>query len=481
MNDLFLPGFTGVLSDAGGILVLSIATIPLIQKLAYYGSWWAFANLFCITHLMPILLSYFPTPKKTEHFVPRWMQVTLTFVGRLTTNTGGRWAILLANVIIIIFGVHTALTIPIGEQEAGSPLLWQDSHYNVSARTINERFAGANQLVIYLEGEREHILKEPYVLATIEELRRYMLDQPEAGDTRELYTLARGLNRLYHYNDPRWQVIPPDLATTGNLIFVYEASAPISGVILEYTDLVYKNGQFVVFYKDTKGDTVREAIARAKKFIAEHPIPGVKLRLAGGFIGTTAALNEEIDKSEKQATMLVILTVYLLVWMSYGSFVAANMVMIALIAAGVASYMYISFMGIGLNINSLPVTAVGMGIGVDYILYVVDRIRREVPLAGGDMMQGIRRAISTTGMAVTFTATTMIAGIIPWYFMSSLRFSAEMALLLAILLVTHWLSALLLTPAMFATFRPKFARGEGVLVEEPKPIPMRAPRVQTTH
>jgi uncharacterized protein len=480
MDDLFLPGFTGVLSDAGGILVLSIATIPLIQKLAYYGSWWAFANLFCITHLMPILLSYFPTPKRTEHFVPHWMQVTLSTLGRITTHATGRWAILIANIIIIIFGVRTAMTIPIGEQEAGSPLLWQDSHYNVSARTINERFAGANQLVVYLEGEEDHILKQPYVLATIEEMRRYMLEQPEAGDTRELYSLARGLNRLYHYNDPRWQVIPSDLATTGNLIFVYEASAPISGVILEYTDLVYKNGQFVVFYKDAKGDTVREAIARARKFISEHPMEKVKMRLAGGFIGTTAALNEEIDRSEKQATLLVILTVYFLVWASYGSFVAANMVMIALIAAGVASYMYVSFMGIGLNINSLPVTAVGMGIGVDYILYVVDRIRREVQLAGGDMMQGIKRAISTTGMAVTFTATTMIAGIIPWYFMSSLRFSAEMALLLAILLVTHWLSALMLTPAMFAIFKPKFAQGEGVPVEEAKPVRARA-QVQPSH
>lgn len=481
MNELFLPGFTGVLSDAGGILVLSVATIPLIQKLAFYsGSFWAFANLFCITHLMPILLSYFPTPKRTEHFVPHWMQVTLTFLGRLTTGRIGRWAILGVATVIIAFGIRTALSIPIGEQEAGSPLLWQDSHYNVSARTINERFAGANQLVIYFEGEREHILKEPYVLTTIEELRRYMLEQAEAGDTRELYSLARGLNRLYHYNDPRWQVIPPDLATTGNLIFVYEASAPISGVILEYTDLVYKNGQFVVFYKDTKGDTVREAIARARKFIAEHPLQGVKMTLAGGFIGTTAALNEEIDRSEKQAALLVILTVYILVWGSYGSFVAANMVMVALLAAGVASYMYVSFMGIGMNINSLPVTAVGMGIGVDYILYVVDRIRREVPLLGGDMVQGIRRTISTTGMAVTFTATTMVAGIIPWYFMSSLRFSAEMALLLAILLVTHWLSALTLTPAMFIIFRPKFARGEGVLVEEEKPIRV-APQVQTTH
>lgn len=480
LNDLALPGFTGVISDAGGILVLSVATIPLIQKLAYYGSFWAFANIFCITHLMPILLSYFPAPKHTEHFVPRWMQVTLTFLGRLTTHKTGRWAILLANVAIVIFGVRTALTVPIGEQEAGSPLLWRDSHYNVSARTINERFAGANQLVIYLEGERDHILKEPYVLTTIEEMRRYMLEQPEAGDSRELYTLARGLNRLYHYNDPRWQVIPPDLATTGNLIFVYEASAPISGVILEYTDLVYKNGQFVVFYKDVKGDTVREAIARARKFIAEHPLEGVKMRLAGGFVGTTAALNEEIDVSEKKAALLVIVTVYVLVFLSYGSLVAANMVMLALIAAGVASYMYVAFMGIGININSLPVTAVGMGIGVDYILYVVDRVRREVPLAGGDMQQGIKRTISTTGMAVTFTATTMIAGIIPWYFMSSLRFSAEMALLLAILLVTHWLSALTLTPAMFAIFRPKFAQGEGAPVEEPQVMPVGA-RAQTTH
>jgi hypothetical protein len=475
INDLALPGFTGVISDAGGILVLGIATIPLIQKLAFYGSFWAFANIFCITHLMPILLSYFPTPKHTEHFVPHWMQVTLTAVGRLTTHATGRWAILAANIIIIIFGIRTALTVPIGEQEAGSPLLWQNSHYNVSARTINERFAGANQLVIYLEGERDHMLKEPYVLATIEEMRRYMLDQPEAGDTRELYTLARGLNRLYHYNDPRWQVIPPDLNTTGNLIFVYEASAPISGVILEYTDLVYKNGQFVVFYKDVKGDTVREAIARAKKFIAEHPLQGVQMRLAGGFIGTTAALNEEIERSEKLAAMLVILTVYILVFLSYGSFVAANMVMVALVAAGVASYMYVSFMGIGLNINSLPVTAVGMGIGVDYILYVVDRIRREVPAARGNIIEGVKRAISTTGMAVTFTATTMIAGVIPWYFLSSLRFSAEMALLLAILLVTHWLSALTLTPAMFTIFKPKFAQGEGVLVEEPQPIRVGAP------
>ena len=460
MLELFLPGFTGVISDAGGILVLAIATIPLIRKLAFYGGFWAFANLFCVTHIAPILLSYLPAPRRTEHYIPLWIVRTLHSIGRATTHARWRWAILGSGLAVVVFGVYQALNVPIGEQEAGSPLLWQDSHYNISANRINERFAGANQLVIYLEGDKEHGLKEPRVISTLEEMRRYVLEQEEAGDTRDLPTLVRSLNRLYHYNDPRWQVLPPDNVTAGNLLFVYEAGAPVPGVILEYTDYLYQNGQFVIFYKDTKGTTVREAIARVKKFIAEHPLEGMRFRLAGGFIGTTAALNEEIDYSEKRATLLIILTVFLLILMSYGSFVAASMVMVALLAAGVASYLYIIFKGIGLNINSLPVTAVGMGIGVDYILYVVDRIRREVPREGGDMYAGIRKAISTTGMAVTFTATTMIAGVIPWYFLSSLRFSAEMAILLCILLGTHWLSAITLTPALFAIIKPKFARVE---------------------
>ena len=152
MNELFLPGFTGVISDAGGILVLAIVTIPLIQKLAFYsGSFWALANLFCITHLMPILLSYFPQPSRTEHFVPHWMQsdpCCSRSLDHRSSGTLGDSRSQYRHYHLSVFAY--ALSIPIGEQEAGSPLLWQDSHYNVSARAINERFAGANQLVIYL-------------------------------------------------------------------------------------------------------------------------------------------------------------------------------------------------------------------------------------------------------------------------------------------------------------------------------------------
>jgi predicted RND superfamily exporter protein len=125
----------------------------------------------------------------------------------------------------------------------------------------------------------------------------------------------------------------------------------------------------------------------------------------------------------------------------------------------VVSFLYIGLKGIGLNINTLPVTAVGMGIGVDYILYVVDRIKREYGRVG-DAEQAIKRAIATSGMAVTFTATTLVGGVLPWYALSSLRFSAEMALLLGLLMLTHWLAAITLVPAIFSIVRPRFMTGE---------------------
>ena len=96
-------------------------------------------------------------------------------------------------------------------------------------------------------------LKDPAVLATLDNLRHYMMEQPEAGGTRDLPTLVRSVNRLYHYDDPKWAVIPARCAGIGNMTFMYEANAPVPGVILEYMDFQAQDGQFVVFYKDAQG------------------------------------------------------------------------------------------------------------------------------------------------------------------------------------------------------------------------------------
>jgi predicted RND superfamily exporter protein len=467
MSELFLPGAIGILADAAGILVLGVATIPLVRKVAFFASFWGFSNIFTILILLPLLLDVLPTPKVTRHYVPHWLASGLHWVGESCTSWRGRWVVFGIAGVVVALGIQQAVKLPIGYTEPGSPLLWPDSDFNVSSRHVNRSYGGYNDLVIYIEGDRDNAMKDPALLALLDNFSRYMLVQPKASGSRYITTLVRRLQSLFHYNDPKWEVYPNDLKGIGQMVFMYESSAPSPTIIFQYMDYTARNGQLVIYYKDIEGSTVLEAITRARKFIAVHPVPHMKFILAGGSIGLTAALNDEIAYSDRVSTLLILAVVFTLVAFSYASFTAGAMVLMTLIAAGVVSFLYIGLKGVGININTLPVTAVGMGIGVDYILYVVDRIKREYGRLG-DYDGAIKRAINTSGMAVTFTATTLVGGVLPWYWMSSLRFSAEMALLLALLMLTHWLAAITLVPSIFSIVRPAFVARD---VEPPQAPP----------
>jgi uncharacterized protein len=455
MDELFLPGAIGILADAAGILVLGVATIPLVRKVAFFASFWGFSNIFTILILLPLLLDVLPTPKVTRHYVPHWMASGLRWVGESCTSARGRWTVFAIAALVVAFGIQQALKLPIGYTEPGSPLLWQDSSFNVSSREINRTYGGSNDLVVYLQGDRDNAMKNPALLALLDNFSHYMLAQPQASGSRYTTSLVRRLNSLFHYNDPAWEVYPRDIKGIGQMLFMFQSASPSPTIIFQFMDYNARYGQFVVYYKDIEGSTVLEALARARKFIAAHPFPHVKFVLAGGNIGLTAALNDEIAYSDRVSTLLIMAVVFTLVAISYASLAAGAVVLMTLIAAGVVSFLYIGLKGVGININTLPVTAVGMGIGVDYILYVVDRIKREYGRLG-DYDRAIKRAVSTSGMAVTFTATTLVGGVLPWYWMSSLRFSAEMALLLALLMLTHWLAAITLVPSIFSIVRPGF-------------------------
>ncbi len=112
---------------------------------------------------------------------------------------------------------------------------------------------------------------------------------------------------------------------------------------------------------------------------------------------------------------------------------------------------------IGLNINTLPVVSVGVGVGIDYGIYLLSRICEEYQTEGGEYTSDVAtRAIKTTGKAIFFTATTMIVGVIGWYFLSSMKFQAEMGLLLALIMFINIFAALVLIPTMVNIFKPKF-------------------------
>jgi predicted RND superfamily exporter protein len=189
---------------------------------------------------------------------------------------------------------------------------------------------------------------------------------------------------------------------------------------------------------------------------------GVQLVMAGGPMGVLAAINEEVERSHVANISLIFLVIFLLHSITYRSVPSGAIILLQIATATMLSLAYMAVRGIGLNINTLPVQSVGVGIGVDYAIYIVDRIRQEV-VETEDIDEAIRRAVRTTGMAVCFTATITTGGIVLWIF-SALRFQAEMAFLLAILMALNMFGAITVVPAFYSILRPKVATA--LLTEE---------------
>ncbi|MEW5057084.1 hypothetical protein A9Q82_09035 [Cycloclasticus sp. 46_120_T64] len=478
MGELMIPAFIAVFTDAAGLLVLSISSIPMISKLGIYCSFWSLSNIVTVSILVPLLLLAMPVPFRQSN-----KQVKLSFVAILMNSLGrflvsGKSTIPCAILVLVILmgGFFYGDKVTVGENKPGSPLLFEDSDYNQAAKRISEKFAGANQLSIYLEGEEAHVIKRPDVVKTMEAFIDHMKDAPKFGGTRDVPTLVRSVNRLYHYDDPRWYILPNSQKNIGNTLFMYEAGAAVPGVIQEYMDLEGRRANFVVYFKDATGPTVDGAIERAKEFIATHPLDGVQYHMSGGIIGVTAASNEEVEYSEIMQTVLILLVVMVSVVVTYQSFIAALLVFVVLFLAIVVNRAYMGYREIGLNINTLPVTAVGIGIGVDYVIYVIDRIKEEYQAnmykagnqlvnASKELNEAIVTTLRTTGAAVVFTAVTVVGGIIYWIPGSELRFNSEMAILLILLMISNMIGAITIVPLLIRIVKPKFL-GKGMVNKE---------------
>ncbi|MSR15104.1 MAG: hypothetical protein EXR86_11190 [Gammaproteobacteria bacterium] len=455
MGELLLPATLGILADAFALLVLTMSSMPMISKLGYYCSFWGASNLITVAILVPLVMSILPTPTVTrqeehKHMPSRIMHKFGVFlVGPRASAVifGGAF-------VLTAWAMFNGWSVQIGESKPGSPILFPESDYNVAAAKIASEFAGANQFSIFFEGDKTHRMKEPEVVAVMEEFGRYMADTFNYGGTRSIPHLVRSINRLYHYDDPRWSLVPHSQKDIGNTLFMYEAGASMPGVILEYMDLEGRTANFVVFYKDATGKTVHTAVDAAKKFLETHPMEGVTPRFAGGIIGTTAAANQETEISDLKMTLTIITVVVLAIGMAYRSIVAGLMVFVILVLCVMTNRAFMTIRDIGLNVNTLPVTAVGIGVGVDYAIYMLDRLKEE--MRHRTLFDGIVTSMRTTGAAILFTAVTILSGIVYWIPGSSLRFNSEMALLLCLLLTSNMIGAITLIPLLVRVFKPKF-------------------------
>lgn len=455
-DSLFRPGSLGIVSDAIGLSLIALGSVPINVKLGIYASLWAACVVVTVLIAVPLMLSLLPKPKKAATGTSM-DKVAFSAIGRGVASRSGAQTVLAASLVILVGAVFLSSKVQVGESEPGSPILYLVHDYNVSSKVINERFPGSEELYIVARTAEKGGMKRPEVLLALEAFQRHMLLDPDLGGSKAMPDLVKQVNRIFHGDDPRWAIIPDSEAYVGGLMFAYMASSPVPGALKEFVDTDDQVANMVFFYKDHQAETIRRAIHRAKEWINDpsNQVEGLEIQLAGGLVGVTAAMNESAFESNMIIIPLVLALIFAFVTWFYWSFHAGWIMFLAMMFCTTATYAYMGVTGIGINVNTVPIIAVGIGVGIDYSIYIMDRIREEAARSG-DLVLAIGEAIKTTGKAIGFTATCLIGGVIMWVFISDLRFQADAALLLVVMLILNASAAMFLVPAWIRLFKPTF-------------------------
>ncbi|MCY1272676.1 efflux transporter, putative, hydrophobe/amphiphile efflux-3 family [compost metagenome] len=459
LADLFRPGMLGVIADAACMAVVALSPIPMLQKLTVLSVVWVSTLTVSAVILTPVMLSWIRRPHGTAHpldCLPALRRV-LDLAVRVTLSRG-RYVVLGGSLLVVIGAGLYALNLKIGDANPGSPILWPESQYNRDSAAINGRFEGVDRMFIVLgDDDQPNLVKTNEALHAMNRFQRFIEAQPEIGGSLSLADVLPQVNSSLREGNPRYLELSDSDAINGSLAAMLD-SVSEPGDMDRFTDTKYANGSVTLMFRDRQGETIRTAVARIKEFIAANPLSTGHWQLAGGVIGVMAAVNEIILSSQIEAIALALLVLAVLCTAVYRSAVAGMLFMVPVIISNMLTFAFMSWKGIGMNINTVPVAALGIGLGVDYAFYIADRIKEEIA-AGSSPEHAVYQALHSAGMGVIVTASVLILATLLWW-LSSLRFQAEMGLLMAIWLSVSAISALFVMPSLIYVFRPRFIFGE---------------------
>ena len=466
IEQMFMAGLTSIVTDAFGIAIVALAPIPLLQNMAIAGAFWSIVTVVVGLILTPILLSYVPiSPKFIAHMeIESLKEKERRGIANKFADWLGPWLIghgryyVIGIVLVMLgFSYYWSEKLIVGDAQVGSNLLYPDSRYNQDSVRINRDLPLINPLYIILEGERQRSLTNLQAMVDIKNFSDYMMKHSGAAGFQNIIAPLLIMPQKYHEDDPKWMGLAEDpQAASAFLVGITLSGDP--GDMNKFIDPKLRQTNIVVLYQDKTGPTINRAIATAKRYIKEFSqLPEhFQYKLAGGVIGTEAAINEVVASKQLQTLLIALLGVFIFCTINFRSFKAGLALMLPLALSNFMAFAYMAINQIGLSVSTLPVSAAGIGMGVDYGIYLVARLEEEKKRDPSTSLNtALIRTIQTYGKSIIYIAGTLVLGLLVWV-LSPLKFQAQMGLMLAVILFLNCLGAIFLVPVLVLIFKPKF-------------------------
>jgi predicted RND superfamily exporter protein len=438
---LFLAGLTALLADAVGFCVLLVIDIQAIRELAIAASVGVAVLIFTNLILLPVLLSYTGVSTRAaqrslraesaDHQHPLWQ-----LLDRFTRQPAATAAVIAA--LALGLAGHVASThLKIGDLDPGAPELRADSRYNRDVAFMNQAYGASSDVLAVMVRTSDGQCARYATLNKIDALEWQLRQLDGVESTNTLALLNRRVLAGLNEGNPKWYEFLPNQ----DMLNTVTAGAP-RGLYNDSCSLLTLH----VFLRDHKADTLARVADHVEAFAKDNDTADVKFLLAAGSAGIEAATNIVVKQAWRQMLLLVYGAVVVLCFVTFRSWRAVVVAVLPLVLTSMLAEALMATLGMGVKVATLPVIALGVGIGVDYALYILSVTLAQLR-EGRSLSQAYRHALLFTGKVVMLTGVTLAIGVITWV-ASPIKFQADMGLLLAFMFLWNMLGALVLVPAL---------------------------------
>jgi predicted RND superfamily exporter protein len=442
-RQLLAPAVVALLADLVGFVTILLIPVQVIREMAITASIGVAIVILTDLVLLPVLVSYVHFDAGYHDRVLR-RQRQLAGLWRhlsVVTHRGPALVIILISVALGVFGWWKGRQTPIGDTQAGVPELRADSRYNRDNDVITSKFSIGVDLLTAIVDSKDPVCVSHELMTGVDRFGWHIRNVPGVQEVITLPFIAKIAIAGWNEGSLKWRSIPREETQLTQSTRYIETS---TGLLNENCDVV----PVLVFLTDHRAATISRVIAAVKGWRAANPLPGAEVRLAAGNVGVMAATNETVESKQLLILAGVFGAVIVMCLITFRSLVGTIVVVVPLALVSVLVYAVMYYVGIGLKVSTLPMVALGAGIGVDYGIYLFSRME-EFLHQGLPVREAYARTLRVTGASIIFTGITLAIGVATWVF-SPLKFQADIGVMLTFMFLVNMLAAIILLPALAA-------------------------------
>jgi uncharacterized protein len=442
-RQLLAPAVIALLADLVGFVTILMIPVQVIREMAVTASIGVAIVILTDLVLLPVLVSYVHFDAGFRARVARrqgWLAARWHALAGITAR-GPALAIIVAAALLALLGWWKGRETPIGDTQAGVPELRPDSRYNRDNDVITTHFnIGVDVLTAIIESQQPLCVSHD-LMSAVDRFGWHMRNVAGVQDVITLPFIAKVAIAGWNEGSLKWRSIPREQTQLTQSTRYIETS---TGLLNDNCDVV----PVMMFLADHRAGTIERVVGAVKQWRSANPIAGARVRLAAGNIGVMAATNETVKAKELLILAGVFLAVLVMCLLTFRSLVGTVLVVLPLALVSLLVYAVMALVGIGLKVSTLPMVALGAGIGVDYGIYLFSRMQQFLQ-QGLSVHDAYERTLRVTGASIIFTGITLAIGVATWVF-SPLKFQADIGVMLTFMFLVNMLAAIILLPALAA-------------------------------